>query len=84
MADAAGVLACPDSGAGLSSALRRDEAAMSRDEGREVGEQRRRERLAAALRENLKRRKAQQRGRAVRTEAPNDETPDKASEGSGV
>jgi hypothetical protein len=31
---------------------------------REAQEQRRRERLAASLRENLKRRKAQQRGRA--------------------
>jgi hypothetical protein len=32
---------------------------------REAQEQRRRERLAASLRENLKRRKAQQRGRAA-------------------
>jgi hypothetical protein len=36
---------------------------------REQQERRRRERLAASLRENLKRRKAQQRGRATR-EAP--------------
>jgi hypothetical protein len=36
---------------------------------REAQEQRRRERLAASLRENLKRRKAQQRGRAAQ-EAP--------------
>ncbi len=38
--------------------------AMESDNGRETGEKRRRDRLAAALRENLKRRKAQQRGRA--------------------
>jgi hypothetical protein len=37
---------------------------MISDDGRRIGEQRRRNRLAAALRENLKRRKAQQRGRA--------------------
>jgi hypothetical protein len=37
---------------------------MGSDDGREVGERRRRDRLAAALRENLKRRKAQRRGRA--------------------
>jgi hypothetical protein len=36
---------------------------MGSDDGREVGERRRRDRLAAALRENLKRRKAQRRGR---------------------
>ncbi|MGO8799095.1 MAG: hypothetical protein ACLQE9_20200 [Roseiarcus sp.] len=36
---------------------------MASDHGREIGERRRRDRLAAALRENLKRRKAQQRGR---------------------
>lgn len=57
---------------------------MSRDEGREVGEKRRRERLAAALRENLKRRKAQHRERAARKETPNDEPPDNANEGPGV
>jgi hypothetical protein len=39
---------------------------MASDDGRETGEKRRRERLAAALRENLKRRKAQQRGRSGR------------------
>jgi len=38
---------------------------MASDDGRETGERRRRERLAASLRENLKRRKAQQRGRTV-------------------
>jgi hypothetical protein len=37
---------------------------MASDNGREIAEKRRRERLAASLRENLKRRKAQQRGRA--------------------
>ena len=37
---------------------------MASDNGRETAERRRRERLAASLRENLKRRKAQQRGRA--------------------
>ena len=36
---------------------------MALDHGREIGEKRRRERLAASLRENLKRRKAQRRGR---------------------
>ena len=41
---------------------------MTRDDGREIGERRRRERLAAALRENLKRRKAQRRGRAATDE----------------
>jgi hypothetical protein len=39
--------------------------AMASDHGRETGAKRRRERLAASLRENLKRRKAQQRGRAA-------------------
>ena len=34
--------------------------AMASDNGREVGEKRRRDRLAASLRENLKRRKIQQ------------------------
>ncbi len=42
---------------------------MIRDDGREIGERRRRERLAAALRENLKRRKAQRRGRVATGEA---------------
>jgi len=37
---------------------------MASDVGREIAEKRRRARLAASLRENLKRRKAQQRGRA--------------------
>jgi hypothetical protein len=37
---------------------------MASDNGREVGEKRRRDRLAASLRENLKRRKIQQKGRA--------------------
>ena len=38
---------------------------MASDNGREIGEKRRRDRLAASLRENLKRRKSQQRGRAI-------------------
>ena len=38
---------------------------MASDNGREIAEKRRRDRLAASLRENLKRRKTQQRGRAV-------------------
>jgi hypothetical protein len=42
---------------------------MARDEGREIGRKRRRERLAAALRENLKRRKAQRRGRGAMDES---------------
>ncbi len=42
---------------------------MTRDDGREIGERRRRERLAAALRENLKRRKAQRRGREATGES---------------
>jgi hypothetical protein len=37
---------------------------MASDHGREIGQKRRRDRLAASLRENLKRRKAQQHGRA--------------------
>jgi hypothetical protein len=41
---------------------------MTRDEGREIGRKRRRERLAAALRENLKRRKDQRRGRGAMEE----------------
>ena len=57
---------------------------MGQDDGREVGEKRRRERLAAALRENLKRRKAQQRGRAAKTETSNDEPPERMNEGPGV
>jgi hypothetical protein len=43
---------------------------MSGNLEREDQERRRRERLAASLRENLKRRKAQQRGRATKPEAP--------------
>ena len=42
---------------------------MSGSLEREARERRRRERLAASLRENLKRRKAQQRGRTGRDEA---------------
>jgi hypothetical protein len=42
---------------------------------REAQEQRRRERLAASLRENLKRRKAQQRGRAAQDAPATGETP---------
>jgi hypothetical protein len=38
---------------------------MSANVEREAQERKRRERLAASLRENLKRRKAQQRGRAA-------------------
>jgi hypothetical protein len=42
---------------------------MASDNGREVGEKRRRDRLAASLRENLKRRKIQRRGRAIENPA---------------
>ena len=42
---------------------------------REAREQKRRERLAASLRENLKRRKAQQRGRAAQDAPATGETP---------
>jgi hypothetical protein len=55
---------------------------MASDGGREIGERRRRDRLAAALRENLKRRKAQQRGRAVGAaprRSPDDQTAPDAS-----
>ncbi len=45
---------------------------MTSDGGREIGEKRRRDRLAAALRENLKRRKAQQRDRARETSVAGD------------
>jgi hypothetical protein len=42
---------------------------MAGDNGREVGQKRRRDRLAASLRENLKRRKSQQKGRAIENSA---------------
>jgi hypothetical protein len=42
---------------------------MAGDNGREIGEKRRRDRLAASLRENLKRRKSQQKGRAIENSA---------------
>ena len=51
---------------------------MTANVEREIAERKRRERLAASLGENLKRRKAQQRGRATRGGAP---TPDEASAG---
>ena len=55
---------------------------MTRDDERSVKAKRRRERLAAALRENLKRRKAQSRGRAAAEEpAPAKGPPDGAVEG---
>jgi len=38
---------------------------MAGDDGRGIGQEQRRKRLSATLRENLKRRKAQQRGRAA-------------------
>ena len=48
---------------------------MSGNAEREAQERKRRERLAASLRENLKRRKAQQRGRAAQdAPAPGDAT----------
>jgi len=43
---------------------------MNGDHGRATGEERRRERLSASLRDNLKRRKAQTRGRAAAAERP--------------
>ena len=58
---------------------RADAASGGRDDvdsGREVGEKRRRDRLAAALRENLKRRKAQQRGRTPEAEPAISRPPD--------
>jgi hypothetical protein len=55
---------------------------MSRDEQRSIEAKRRRERLASALRENLKRRKAQSRGRAAADEpAPAEGPSDGAGEG---
>jgi hypothetical protein len=42
---------------------------------------RRAERLAAALKENLKRRKAQARGRAADEAAPADEVPERPAQG---
>ncbi len=55
---------------------------MIRDDGREIGERRRRERLAAALRENLKRRKVQRRGREETAESTPPSGPSRnASEG---
>jgi len=58
------LLACSPQPVGLSSRLGNGES-MGANVEREAQEQRRRERLAASLRENLKRRKAQQRGRAA-------------------
>jgi hypothetical protein len=43
---------------------------MSGDDGRQTGEKRRRERLSASLKANLKRRKAQLRGRAIAARKP--------------
>ena len=58
---------------------------MSANVEREAQERKRRERLAASLRENLKRRKAQQRGRVVaRQEAASDEPAESANKGPGV
>jgi len=45
---------------------------MSPDDAAKAGQDKRRERLAAALRENLKRRKTQQRSRAVEKRQPED------------
>jgi len=57
---------------------------MTGDDGREIGERRRRERLAAALRENLKRRKVQRRGRVATGESTPPGAPSSsASEGPG-
>ena len=55
---------------------------MASDDGREIGEKRRRDRLAASLRENLKRRKIQQRGRAIENGADR-QTPDNPG-GAGI
>jgi hypothetical protein len=49
---------------------------------REAEARRREERLAAALRENLKRRKAQQRGRAATNTALQAVKPERAPDGS--
>jgi len=46
---------------------------MSPDDAGKTGRDRRRERLAAALRENLKRRKTQQRSRAAEKRPPEGE-----------
>jgi hypothetical protein len=43
---------------------------MASGQGRDSEDEARRRRLASALRENLKRRKAQQRGRASKADAP--------------
>ncbi|HEV3045106.1 MAG TPA: hypothetical protein VGY52_14685 [Roseiarcus sp.] len=43
---------------------------MASGQGRESQDEARRRRLASALRENLKRRKAQERGRAREADAP--------------
>jgi hypothetical protein len=55
---------------------------MSANVEREAQERKRRERLAASLRENLKRRKAQQRGRAAQDAPAQDDAP--ASEAPGA
>jgi hypothetical protein len=55
---------------------------MAGDDGREIAERRRRERLAAALRENLKRRKTQRREREAAQDAASPEgRPADASDG---
>jgi hypothetical protein len=55
---------------------------MASDDGRRIGVERRGERLAAALRENLKRRKAQQRGRnGAAAGSPGGEAPAEAAGG---
>ncbi len=54
---------------------------MAANVEREIAERKRLERLAASLRENLKRRKAQQRGRAAQGSAP---APGEAPETTGT
>jgi hypothetical protein len=74
------LLACPFGGCGLSSAAndRADGVAMASDGGREIALKRRKERLEAALRANLKQRKAQRRGRLANAAGPDaPETSDK-------
>jgi hypothetical protein len=53
---------------------------MSAAAEREIQERKRRERLALSLRENLKRRKAQSRGRAERNETGVSEAPPSAAD----
>jgi hypothetical protein len=56
---------------------------MASDGGREIAEKRRKERLEAALRANLKQRKAQQRARLAKTQGASAEMNDSEAHETG-